>query len=126
MTGTSFVKMRRRSGYGLTRASGSCFALTLLLTSLGHDSGCASDQFLDGGMVGFGLGAWLDSGYMVYVSPWVGRSYEPLVSGTSSSLLVLAQCLIRLWIHVLIQGGFWKYFVEGSRGAGVAGSFTPR
>ena len=29
-------------------------------------------QFLDGGMVGiFGLGAWLDSGYMVYVSSWV-------------------------------------------------------
>ena len=27
-------------------------------------------QFLDGGMVGFGLGAWLDSGYMVYVSSW--------------------------------------------------------
>ena len=29
-------------------------------------------QFLDGGMVGIsGLGAWFDSGYMVYVSPWV-------------------------------------------------------
>ena len=29
-------------------------------------------QFLVGGMVGiFGLGAWLDSGYMVYVSSWV-------------------------------------------------------
>ena len=29
-------------------------------------------QFLDGGMVGIsGLGAWLDSGYMVYVSSWV-------------------------------------------------------
>ena len=44
MTATSFVKMRRRSGYGLTRASGSCSALTLLLTSLGHDSGSASDS----------------------------------------------------------------------------------
>ena len=29
-------------------------------------------QFLDGGMVGIsGLGAWFDSGYMVYVSSWV-------------------------------------------------------
>ena len=45
----------------------------------------------------------------------IGRSYEPLVSGTSSSLLVLAQCLIRLWIHVLIQGGFWKYFYDFPR-----------
>ena len=45
----------------------------------------------------------------------IGRSFEPLVSGTSSSLLVLAQCLIRLWIHVLIQGGFWKYFHDFPR-----------
>ena len=43
-----------------------------LLTSLGHDSGSASDSVPDGGMVGIsGLGAWFDSGYMVYVSSWV-------------------------------------------------------
>ena len=41
---SAFAKMRRRSGYGLTRASGSCSVLTLLLTSLGHDSGSASDS----------------------------------------------------------------------------------
>ena len=72
MMGTSFVKMRRRSGYGLTRASGSCSALTLLLTTLGHDSGSASDSVprrWHGGY--FWASAWFDSGYMVYVSPWV-------------------------------------------------------
>ena len=81
-------------------------------------------QFLDGGMVGiFGLGAWLDSGYMVYVSSlgafeWflfsmhleIGRSVmSPLYLALPVRCLVLAQCLVRLWIHVqLIQGGLWK------------------
>ena len=85
-------------------------------------------QFLDGGMVGIsGLGAWFDSGYMVYVSPWVLLNrlpcspctwnwtlrYEPLVPGTSCSLFGVGAMLVRLWIHVqLIRGGFWKNFFE--------------
>ena len=47
-------------------------------------------QFLDGGMVGIsGLGAWFDSGYMVYVSPWEDLAFPV-------RCLVLAQCLVRL------------------------------
>ena len=94
------MKMRRRSGYGLTRASGSCSALTLLLTSLGHDSGSASDSVPRWWHGGFcwawrvvrqwihglrqSLGAF-ESSSLFSMHLEIGR-YEPLVSGTSSSL----------------------------------------
>ena len=79
-------------------------------------------QFLDDGMVGiFGLGAWLDSGYqrqLLGAFGWfsmfsthleIGHYvHEPLVSGSSCSLfrVPLAQCLVRLRIHVLYHPGW--------------------
>ena len=50
--------------------SGSFCAQTLLWTSLGHDSGGASDS-VSSPVTTAGLGAWFDSGYMVCVSSWV-------------------------------------------------------
>ena len=130
MTATSFAKMRRRSRYGLTRASGSCSALTLLLTSLGHDSGSASDsvprrwhggyfwawclvrQWIHGLRQLLGAFGWfsmfsthLEMGHYVH---------EPLVS-----LAVPVRCLVYSWrnawfdygyMFCIIQGGFWKNF----------------
>ena len=40
---------------------------------------------------------------------------SPLYLALPVRCLVLAQCLIRLWIHVLIQGGFWKNFYDFPR-----------
>ena len=85
-------------------------------------------QFLVGGMVGiFGLGAWLNSGYIglrqfLGASEWflfsmhleIGRSVmSPLYLALPVRCLVLAQCFVRLWIHVqLLQGGLWKNLFE--------------
>ena len=114
----------RRSGYGLTRASGSCSALTLLLTSLGHDSGSASDsvprrwhggyfwawclvrQWIHGLRQLVGAFGWFS---MFSTHLEIGHYvHEPLVSGSSCSLfgVLLAQCLVRLRIHVLYHPGW--------------------
>ena len=129
MTGTSFVKMRRRSGYGLTRASGSCSALTLLLTSLGHDSGSASDsvprwwhggyfwawclvrQWIHGLRQFLGAFEWF-SLFSMHLE--IGRYVmSPLYLALPVRCLVLAQCLVRLWIHVpLYPGWLMEEFVR--------------
>ena len=86
-------------------------------------------QFLDDGMVGIsGLGAWLDSGYMVYVSSWALLDGFPCSPRTwkldttfmsPSYLAVPVRCLVYSWrnawfdygyMFCTIQGGIWKNF----------------
>ena len=123
MTATSFPKMRRRSGYGLTRASGSCSALTLLLTSLGHDSGSASDsvprRWHGGASLGLVLGWAVDTwstsapGRFWMGSPCSPRTWKLDTTFMSPSylavpvrclgVLLMLQCLVLQWIHVTRQ-----------------------
>ena len=85
-------------------------------------------QFLDGGMVGifwawFLVRQWIHGprqflgafGWFLFsMHLEIGRSVmSPLYLALPVRCLVLAQCLVRLWIHVqLIRGGFWKNLFE--------------
>ena len=133
MTATSFAKMRRRSGYGLTRASGSCSALTLLLTSLGHDSGSASDsaprRWHGGASLGLVLGSavdtWSASGPGRF---WMGSPHSPRtwkLDTTFMSPSYLAVAVHCLWLYSSWRNAWFNsgYMLRASS-PGVFGRFS--